>query len=236
MSQENVESENVEVVRALFEAWNLEDMGRLRALFDPAVIVRAPEGWPEPGPFIGAEAVMRQWSRMREAFEADSLRLTDDLLASGDRVLARLSWRATGHGPETDMEMTGLWTVRGGLVFHAEFFWDHAEALKAVGLAESALTDEAECNAAEAYEARPDDAEKDVPTVERALRKYEEEEAVEMIYDISAPHDLRVVLGKSSITTEEVDSFIHDADADPAVKLRLLEDVEPQGYGPQGAA
>ena len=54
------------------------------------------------------------------------------------------------------------------------------------------------------------------------------------VYDISAPHDLRVALGKPSITTEEVDSFIADAEADPAVKLTLLEDVEPQGYGPQG--
>ena len=128
--------ENVEVVRGLFEAWNAQDMDRLRALFDPAVVVRAPEGWPEPGPFVGAEAVMRQWNQMRETFEADSLRITGDPVASADRVLARLVWRATGHGPETDMEMTGLWTVRGGLVYHVEFFWDHAEALKAVGLAE----------------------------------------------------------------------------------------------------
>ncbi len=57
-----------------------------------------------------------------------------------------------------------------------------------------------------------------------------------MNYDITTPHDLRVVFGKSSITSEEVDAFIHDADSDPAVKLRLLEDVEPQGYGPQGDA
>ncbi len=56
------------------------------------------------------------------------------------------------------------------------------------------------------------------------------------VYDISQPHDLRVVLGKPSITTEEVDFFIADAEADPAVKLRLLEDVEPQGYGPRGDA
>ena len=55
-----------------------------------------------------------------------------------------------------------------------------------------------------------------------------------MIYDITAPHDLRDVLGKASFTTEEVDAFIADAEADPAVKLRLLEDVETQGYGPQG--
>jgi hypothetical protein len=62
------------------------------------------------------------------------------------------------------------------------------------------------------------------------------EEAVEMIYDIATPHDLRGVLGRESVTTEEIDAFIADVDADPAVKLRLLEDVEPQGYGPQGDA
>lgn len=57
-----------------------------------------------------------------------------------------------------------------------------------------------------------------------------------MTYDITAPHDLRGVLNKPHITTEEVDAFLADKDADPAVKLRLLEDVEPQGYGPQGDA
>jgi hypothetical protein len=57
-----------------------------------------------------------------------------------------------------------------------------------------------------------------------------------MNYDITTPHDLRDVLGKESMTTEEIESFIADVDADPAVKLRLLENVEPQGYGPQGEA
>ncbi len=57
-----------------------------------------------------------------------------------------------------------------------------------------------------------------------------------MNYDITTPHDLQAVFGKPKLTSEEVDSFIHDADADAAVKLRLLEDVEPQGYGPQGDA
>jgi hypothetical protein len=57
-----------------------------------------------------------------------------------------------------------------------------------------------------------------------------------MIYDVTTPHDLRGVLGKESLTTEEIDALIADVDADPAVKLRLLEDVEPQGYGPQGDA
>ena len=49
--------ENVKVVRAVFEAWNAGDMDAVRELYDPDVIVRYPEGVPEPGPFVGREAV-----------------------------------------------------------------------------------------------------------------------------------------------------------------------------------
>jgi ketosteroid isomerase-like protein len=41
--------ESVEVVRAAYEAWNTGNMNVLRELYDPdAMIVRYPEGWPEP--------------------------------------------------------------------------------------------------------------------------------------------------------------------------------------------
>lgn len=53
------------------------------------------------------------------------------------------------------------------------------------------------------------------------------------IYDISHPHDLRVVLNKPSINTDEIDAFLADAQADPEVKRRLLADVQPQGYEPK---
>jgi ketosteroid isomerase-like protein len=51
--------ENVKVVRAQFEAWNKGDMDAYRELYDPDVMWRAAEGWPEPGPFVGREAVTR---------------------------------------------------------------------------------------------------------------------------------------------------------------------------------
>jgi ketosteroid isomerase-like protein len=53
--------ENVEVVRAAFDAWNAGDMDAFRQLFHSDAIVRAPTGWPEPGPFVGRDAVMRQF-------------------------------------------------------------------------------------------------------------------------------------------------------------------------------
>ena len=44
--------ENVEVVRAGFEAWNAGDMEALRELLDSGVVLRMPQGWPEPGPLM----------------------------------------------------------------------------------------------------------------------------------------------------------------------------------------
>ena len=128
--------ENVEVVRALIEAWNTGDMKAFREHYDPDVIVRGPKGWPEPGPFIGREAIMRQFEQLRSTWDDDALEVTGDYVDSADHVAVRWIWRGAGHGPEANLEMTGVYTVRRGRVFYQEYFWDHAEALEAVGLSE----------------------------------------------------------------------------------------------------
>ncbi len=128
--------ENVEVVRALLEAWNSGDMEAVSENLASDVIARPPEGWPEPGPFVGREAVMRQWERVREAFTSDTLELTTDAIDLGHRVLARVVWRGVGHGPESAMKWTNLVTVRSGKVTVIEYFWEHAQALEAAGLSE----------------------------------------------------------------------------------------------------
>ena len=58
--------ENVEVMQAAFAAWNAGDMDAFRDLYDPDVIWRQLEGWPEPGPEVGREAVMHQLGQQRE--------------------------------------------------------------------------------------------------------------------------------------------------------------------------
>jgi ketosteroid isomerase-like protein len=60
--------ENVDVVRRAFDAVNRRDMDALRELHDPDVIMRAVEGWPEPGPFVGREAAMPCCSAMHLAW------------------------------------------------------------------------------------------------------------------------------------------------------------------------
>src|SRR3954447_25318798 len=126
--------ENVEIVKAFFDAWNAGDMDAVRETYDPEVIMRPVEGWPEPGPFVGREAVMDQWARQREAWDTDTAVPTSEFIEVGGFVLVRFSWRGAGHGPEANIEVTSLTTVRRGRVVYVEFFWNHAEALEAVGL------------------------------------------------------------------------------------------------------
>ena len=129
--------ENVEVVKAAYVAWNAGDMDAYRELCDPEIIVRPPKDWPEPGPWVGREAVMREWDQLREwASASRTLEPIGDFIDAADRVAVRQIWHTAGYGPDANMEMTHVVTVRKGRIVYQEFFWDHAEALGAFGLTE----------------------------------------------------------------------------------------------------
>jgi ketosteroid isomerase-like protein len=126
--------ESVDIIRAAFDAWNAGDMDAYAELYDPEAIMRPPEGWPESGPFVGRGAVMQQWRQLRQTWDGDIVEPISDFLDAGDRVVVRVNWRGTGHGPELNLELTHLLTVRTGKIVYQEFFWHHADALEAVGL------------------------------------------------------------------------------------------------------
>jgi ketosteroid isomerase-like protein len=128
--------ENIEIAQATFEAWNAGDMDALRELYDPDAIMRTPEGWPEPGPYVGRDAIMRQFEQVRETWTSDALEAIGDFIDAADRVVVRHIYRGAGHGPESNMELTVVFTIRKRRVFYQEFFWDYAEALEVLGLAE----------------------------------------------------------------------------------------------------
>jgi ketosteroid isomerase-like protein len=128
--------ENVEIVRAFYEAWNAGDMSAVADSYDPNIVVRYAEGWPEGlEPIMGREAVVRQFEQQREAFDADTLELLD-VIDVGDRVVVRQIWHAVGSGPDLNIEVTSVSTLRKGKTILVEFFWDYPEALEAVELSE----------------------------------------------------------------------------------------------------
>jgi hypothetical protein len=48
----------------------------------------------------------------------------------------RHAWRVAGQGPAVNLEITNVLTLRKRKIIHQEFFRDHGQALKAVGLTE----------------------------------------------------------------------------------------------------
>ena len=61
------------------------------------------------------------------------------MIDGADRVVGRLVWRFQGSVPQlpqSDLEVTLVYTVRRRKIIAFEFFWDHAEALEAAGLSE----------------------------------------------------------------------------------------------------
>jgi ketosteroid isomerase-like protein len=128
--------ENVEVIRRLFAAFNAGDMEAVREMLDPDVAIgRELEGWPETGPFVGREAVMRQWERNREPW-GDAITLEPiSIIDAGDRVVVRTIVHGVGRGPEVHAEYTTVTTLRNGRSFLIDYFWNHAD-LEAAGLSE----------------------------------------------------------------------------------------------------
>jgi len=127
--------ENVETVRRGLAAWTAGDMDTVRQLHDPDVIARSLEGWPEPGPFVGREAVLGWFEQLREVWDTDAMEPIS-FIDRDDRVVVRLLWRGAGRGPESNMKFTGVYSLRNGRIFYQELFWNHEDALKAVGLAD----------------------------------------------------------------------------------------------------
>jgi ketosteroid isomerase-like protein len=129
--------ENVEIGKAAFETWNASDYGAFQELLDTDVVTRPPKDWPEPGPFVGRDATVRQFKQLRETLNDDDEAVPiSDFVDIGNRVVVRWAWRGQGHGPAMDMEMSVITTIRDRRIVSMDFFWDHTEALEAAGLSE----------------------------------------------------------------------------------------------------
>ena len=87
------------VVQAFVDTWNAGDMDAVRELLDPDVILMPVSDWPEPGPYMGREAAMGFYERVREAFDADTVELTGGFSQAADRVVFRWSGTPGGTDP-----------------------------------------------------------------------------------------------------------------------------------------
>jgi ketosteroid isomerase-like protein len=128
--------ENVEIVRQSYEAWNARAMGALRECYDPDAVIVLGEGRPEEAEaIVGIDALMLLYARVRKAWDTDEMEPVD-FTDAGDRVVVRHVWHARGRGPDLDIEQAIVCTLSQGRISTVQPFWNHHEALKAVGLEE----------------------------------------------------------------------------------------------------
>jgi ketosteroid isomerase-like protein len=129
--------ENVEIVRAIYDAWQGGDFSAGGADLDPHVTFIVRPSFPEPGVFHGPDGVRQYMSRFLASWERYTIE-AEHLEAVGDTVLAHIHQHGRGKasGVETDVRSYMLFTFRGGRIVRIESILDEAEALEAAGLSQ----------------------------------------------------------------------------------------------------
>jgi ketosteroid isomerase-like protein len=126
-----VSEENVEVVRAIYRAW--EEGRSARDFIDTDIEYVNPSYAVEPGTRRGRSS----FARIRDAYDDVKVRPTR-FLDTGDDVvvLATITGKSREAGVPIDLEHGYIWTIRDGQAVRFRWFRTHAEALEATRLAE----------------------------------------------------------------------------------------------------
>ena len=130
--------ENVEVVRAVFEAWERGGVDAVAEFWDPEIDWRAAEGaLDDVGVMRGVDAMRAYMNDWLDNFD-DVHFEAEELIDAGDQVVAmqRVTARAKGSGVETELRYAVVNTIRDGKVVRGREYWTRAEALEAVGPSE----------------------------------------------------------------------------------------------------
>jgi ketosteroid isomerase-like protein len=127
--------ENVEIIRNLNAAFRRGDWDAATRNMDPHILLRTDARWPEQR-IYGREAAVAFYQGLWESGGPD-IRI-EEMVDLGDRVLIRFCWHMRGlsSGIEGEQRTSSVCTFREGRVILEEFFLEHEQALKAVGLAE----------------------------------------------------------------------------------------------------
>ena len=134
--------ENVEVVRAGYEAYGKEDFEALVPLLHPKFVFHERPNIPGGGVHHGAEGLRTLLTALREdvgMFEFRPSKLVD----TGEKVAALLGMTLKSKGGvELAYEGAHVWTFSTGKVIRLDSYATHREALEAVGLSERTMSQE----------------------------------------------------------------------------------------------
>jgi ketosteroid isomerase-like protein len=129
--------ENVEIVKAGFDAWSRRDIASMLDLIDPEVVVEQPPNMPDATTGHGRAGVMAAiaaWPEQWADYQIDIAQIVD----AGDHVVVRTHQQGRGRGSGVEVA-DDIWFVfgfRNGKVAEWRMFGAERDALDVVGLSE----------------------------------------------------------------------------------------------------
>ena len=135
--------ENVKLVLAAYEWGSQQRELDLGEVFERDFEWHTREDLPDAGVRRGHEGLVRlraEWVDAFEDFHVD----VDELIDAGENVIAvtRLCGCLRDSGQELDLQEAQVWRMRNGKAAEVRAYLTRSEALKAVGLEESAMSQE----------------------------------------------------------------------------------------------
>jgi hypothetical protein len=130
-----VSQENVDVVRRIYQAWEIDMTPEQSGLLDPDVEWVNPPEAVEPGTRKGIGAFTAAAEAVSDTFEEARVDI-EEFFDAGDRVvvIATLRGRGRGSGADVERRQGYVWTLRDGKAIRFQWFNSAEQALEAADL------------------------------------------------------------------------------------------------------
>ena len=129
--------ENVEAIRATYEALNRHDLDAVLSDASPDFELIPLPGMIVADWFSGHAGAREFWSLPFEAFDEIQIEPTEGFIDAGDAIVVAVRWQGRGRdGITVDQRLVDVWTFRDGLKVRLQGFATKREALEAAGLSE----------------------------------------------------------------------------------------------------
>ena len=127
---------NVETMLEVFRLGAVESFDRLAALLDPDVRMDGLDDWPEPGPFIGSDAVVAEFKRVRADWTEQRFEDIQIIASNRDWVVTEYRWHVrSASGLEAEFDFAVAARFVRDRIGELHFSWTRARALEAAGFA-----------------------------------------------------------------------------------------------------
>jgi ketosteroid isomerase-like protein len=128
---------NLRLIKEAFERWNSGDRSVSLDTIDPEIEMHTPLSSTRGAPYRGHDGFRRWIEDIDEQFETWEIRVHDWELVDDERIFGagEIHARGRGSGVELNQELVWLFSVREGMLYRYEVFYNPEEGRRAAGLA-----------------------------------------------------------------------------------------------------